>query len=246
MAKISVLLVLGVCLALQLATAFPHQKPSTAIQEDDIKLKDLQITDESKSTETDFRTLLRPVASDILATIIDFPTLLIRETPTFLQDLLVELNALPEKNDYVKELIPRLTQLLDRIEKLDLDDDSISGLGQKEIILKEITKLYEDFVDVAQIEDESSETTVVKKLFDKLDWDRLIERAENSMKQAVETYTKVFEDFWNSLSEAQREEHPDMSDWYERFQAKETIQEKYRAFVEFLQILKNTLIKDTN
>ncbi|XP_053958845.1 uncharacterized protein LOC128863623 [Anastrepha ludens] len=242
MAKISVLLVLGVCLALQLVTAFPHQKPSTANEEDGIKLKELQISNESKSTDTDFRKLLQSVVFDILAAIQEFPTTLIQETTTFLDDLLVELNALPEKNDYVEELIPELTQLLERMKKVDLKDDSVSGLREKQAVLEEISRVYENFAVIAKTDDETSETAVLKKVFEKLDLNGLNDRVNNSMKEAVKTYTKIFERFWNSLSEAQREEHLDMSDWYERFQAKETTLGKYQTFIEFLLILQRTLI----
>ncbi|XP_054742304.1 uncharacterized protein LOC129247270 [Anastrepha obliqua] len=246
MAKISVSIVLGVYLALQVVTAFPHQKPSTAIQENDIKLKELQITDESKSTETDFRTLLQPEILKILSTIQDYSNTLILETTKFLDDLIFELNALPEQNQFVEELIPRLTELSERMEKLDLDDDSTPGLSRKQAILEEIAQMYGDLAIIVKRKDESSETAVLKKVVEKLDLDRLNDRVEGSMKKAVQNYTQSFERFWNSLSEAQKEAHPELSDWYKRFQAKETVEEKYKTFIEFLYILKSTLGKKEN
>nr|XP_014096750.1 uncharacterized protein LOC106622185 [Bactrocera oleae] len=246
MAKSMGLAVLCVYLSLQLTAAFPYQNSLNGVEDDDSKLIGLQHSKAIKSAEDDFRKSLQPVLASTLDILEEHSKTLILESASFLDDLLVELNTLPEDNEYVKELIPQLTSLLDRLEKLDLDDESTPALEEKAAVLLAIAKVYGNFDLIARSNGDSGEQAVVKVAFQKLESRSLNERINKSSQRAVDKFTTVFAPFWNSLSDVQKEEHADLADWYERFQAIESTQEKLKSFVEFLNIIHDIVMPKIN
>ncbi|XP_036321719.1 uncharacterized protein LOC118735845 [Rhagoletis pomonella] len=245
MAKLTVSLFLSVCLSLQLGAAFPYQNSLNSIDDNDVKSNELHNSKATESTAADFLKSLQPVILNTLAVLQDHSNTLIQETSKFVDDLLVELNALPEANEYVQELIPELTNLLDRMETIELHDDSPHVLREKAALLRAIAKMYVDFDRVQKGIDENADHAVLREVFAKLELAELNERVGKSVRAAVQKFTVVFERFWNSLSEAEKADHKDMSEWYERFEAKENAQEKFKSFVEFLHIIEK-IVRNKN
>ncbi|XP_039952320.1 uncharacterized protein LOC126751994 [Bactrocera neohumeralis] len=246
MAKSFGFTVLCVYLTLQLIAAFPYQNSLNGVEDEDSKLIGLEHSKAVKLAEDDFRKSLQPVLVSTLDILEEHSKTLILESASFLDDLLVELNTLPEDNEYVKQLIPELTNLLDRLEKLDLDDESTPALEEKAAVLLAIAKVYGNFDLIARSSDDSGEQAVVKKAFDKLESKGLNERINKSSKRAVDKFNTVFAPFWNSLSDVQKGEHADLADWYERYQAIESSQEKLKSFIEFLNIIHDIVIPKIN
>lgn len=231
---------------MQLTAAFPYQNSLNGIEDNDLKVIELQHNKAIKSAEDDFRKSLQPVLASTLTILEEHSNTLILESASFIDDLLVELNTLPESNEYIQELIPQLTSLLDRLEKLDLDDESTPALQEKAAVLLAIAKVYGNFDRIVKSNDDSGEEAVLKEVFHKLELKGLNERINKSSKRAIDKFTKLYAPFWNSLSDVQKAEHADLADWYDYFQAAESSQEKMRSFVRFLSIIHDIVMPSKN
>ncbi|XP_011182127.2 uncharacterized protein LOC105212064 [Zeugodacus cucurbitae] len=246
MAKSLGLVFLCVYLSLQLVAAFPYQNSLNSVGEDDLKLSGIQHSKAIKSVEDDFRKSLQPVLASTLDILEEHSNTLILESANFLDDLLVELNTLPEDNEYVQELITELTSLLDRMEKLNLHDESTPALHEKAAVLLDIAKVYSNFDRISKLTDDSGEEAVLKEVFQKLGPNSLNERINKSVQRAVDKFTAIYAPFWNSLSDVQKEEHANLADWYERFQDTASSQAQMRSFIEFLNIIRDIVMPNVN
>ncbi|CAD6997716.1 uncharacterized protein LOC101452017 [Ceratitis capitata] len=253
MVKSKIFTFLSLYLTLQLTCAFPYQNSLNAIDSNDVKSKELQ---HSSTSNDDFHHLLQPLTASTLKIIEDHSSTLILETATFLDNVIVELNLLPESNEYIDKLIPELTSLLDRMEKLDLDDKSAPSLHEKAAILHAIARVFTDFDNIVRNNSDessdssdssdSSETAGLKQVLEKLELNGLNERIGISTAKAVQRFTDVMEPFWNSLSEEQKKQHEDLVQWHEHFVAAETDQDKLRTLIEFMTILRNIYLTAAN
>ncbi|XP_004521967.1 uncharacterized protein LOC101460366 [Ceratitis capitata] len=219
MAKITILLFLTVYLTLQLTTAYP-QRNGVATE------------------EPNFIKSLEPVVLTTLDVVDKYFETLITQTAHFVEDVLVELKALPEKNDYIRELIPQLTGLLECLGQ--------ANKSNRASIISEIGKLYEDFDNILKANDDSNKTKVLKSVLKTLHLLELNWSIENSVSSAVRKFTEAYEPFWNSLSDEQKREHKRLSDWYDEFKAGKTSQDKLKGFEEFLRIALDVAGKDSS
>lgn len=153
---------------------------------------------------------------------------LIAETARFVDGVLKELKTLPEENDYIRELKPRLTSILARLNDPALED--------RKSLITDISVLYADFDNIVERKDDDRELNVLKKVLDKLQLLELNFHVHNAIDSAVRKFNIAFEQFWNALSEVQQKEHRRLGDWYERFKAGKTSEEKLKGFEEFFQM----------
>ncbi|XP_036321717.1 uncharacterized protein LOC118735844 [Rhagoletis pomonella] len=247
MIKLTFLLVLSAtCLSLQLVAGFPYENTLNVIEKDDNNLNGSPPSEEINSDELYFRTLLRPVIFKTLDLMQAHTNTLIQEEGQFLANLLAEFEALPDKTAYIEELIPQLRSILARRNKLDLHDLSAPAVYEKAVILSGIVKLFADFERKAQSDDNSSETVLLKEVIHNLDLDGLNERIGKSLKEAIQKFTVIYEQFWNSLGEDEKKEHPVLSEWYTSFLAKESEQEKLKSFIDFISILQGIVFNNVN
>ncbi|XP_014097384.1 uncharacterized protein [Bactrocera oleae] len=228
MEKSTGLLLLCIYLTLQLIVAHPLQNDVTAQAENDTKLNELQQTEISSSNETNFVKALEPVIVTTLDGVQNYLNTLIAETARFVDGVLKELKTLPEENDYIRELKPRLTNILARLNDPALED--------RKSLITDISVLYADFDNIVERKDDDRELNVLKKVLDKLQLLELNFHVHNAIDSAVRKFNIAFEQFWNALSEVQQKEHRRLGDWYERFKAGKTSEEKLKGFEEFFQM----------
>ena len=82
----------------------------------------MQQTEIASSNETNFVKALEPVIVTTLDGVQNYLNTLIAETARFVDGVLKELKTLPEENDYIRELKPRLTNILARLNDPALED----------------------------------------------------------------------------------------------------------------------------
>lgn len=171
---------------------------------------------------------LEPVILTSLDGIDKYLNTLIAETARFVDGVLKELTALPDEGEYIRELIPRLTSILMRLNDPALKD--------RKSLIGDIGDMYADFDSILKRKDDDNRVNVLKKVLDKFQLLELNWRVHSSVDSAVLKFKRAFDTFWDSLSEAQQKEHRRLGDWYEHFKAGKTSQDKLKGFEEFLQI----------
>ncbi|XP_036322410.1 uncharacterized protein LOC118736422 [Rhagoletis pomonella] len=230
MARSAILLILSIiCLAQQLVTAFPRPEADN---------------EEAKPAEIDYRTLLQSSLLDTIALIQNHTSLILREEGQFVADLLAGVNEIPEKSAYIQEFISKLKSILERKEKLDLQDISPEVLNEKAAIITAIAEVFEDISRIALREDDSSETVMLKNVIYKLDLIGLNDRIKNSEKEAVQKFEVTCKRLLNSLGEQESKERKVLSEWFSNFQAKESDIKKYGSFVEFIRFVQALIIQN--
>ncbi|XP_039950670.1 uncharacterized protein LOC120768173 isoform X1 [Bactrocera tryoni] len=230
MGKSTGLLLLCICLTLQqLIVAHPLPSDVTAqAAVDDTKLNELHQTEITKSNEVNFIKALEPVIVTTLDGAEKYFDTLQTETARFVDGVLKALKALPEDNDYIRKLTPRLTSLLAR-----LKDTSLKG---RSALIRDIADLYADFDNITERKDDDIKVAVLSKVLDKFQLLEMHFHVNNAVDSAVRRFNRAFEQFWASLSESQRTEHQRLGDFYERFKASKTNEDKLKGFEEFLKM----------
>ncbi|XP_011212249.2 uncharacterized protein LOC105232300 isoform X1 [Bactrocera dorsalis] len=224
MGKSTGLLLLCLYLTLQqLIVAHPLQSDATAqMAVDDTKVNT------TNSNEVNFIKALEPVIVTTLDGVGKYFDTLQTETARFVDGVLKALKALPEDNDYIRELTPRLTSLLAR-----LKDTSLEG---RSALIRDIGDLYAEFDNITERKDDDIKVDVLSKVLDKFQLLEMHFHVHNAVDNAVRGFSRAFEQFWASLSEAQQTEHRRLGDLYERFKASKTNEEKLKGLEEFLQM----------
>ncbi|XP_018785697.1 PREDICTED: uncharacterized protein LOC108966967 isoform X1 [Bactrocera latifrons] len=182
----------------------------------------------TNSSEANFIKALEPVIVATLDGVEKYFDTLQTETARFVDGVLKSLIALPEDNDYIRELTPRLTSLLARLKDTSLESRSA--------LIRDIGDLYAEFDNIAERKDDDIKVDVLSKVLDKFQLLEMHFHVRNAVDNAVRRFSRAFEQFWASLSEAQQTEHRHLSDLYEHLKTSKTNEEKLKGIEEFLQM----------
>ncbi|XP_019847999.2 uncharacterized protein LOC105232380 isoform X2 [Bactrocera dorsalis] len=103
----------------------------------------------------------------------------------FITRMLEELNALPEKTEYIQAQIERVTNILKSIDKSS-SNESNSWLSEERLALLDgTTQLFLELNAIAKSEEASSDTVIIKKVLDKADLQVLFKHVDDlEMKSA--------------------------------------------------------------
>ncbi|XP_011181165.2 uncharacterized protein LOC105211448 isoform X1 [Zeugodacus cucurbitae] len=194
----------------------------------DTKLNELQQPHITKTNEASFVQALEPVIVATLDGVDKYFNTLIAESARFVADLLKELKALPADDAYVRALTPRLTSMLERL--------SAAPSNDRNSLIRDIGDMYAEFDNILHSKDEDSKASVLKKVLDKLQLLELNWRVHSAVDDAVRKFRRAFEQFWDTLSDAQQRQHQRLADWYEHFKAGESSKDQLTGLKEFLQM----------
>ncbi|XP_036322411.1 uncharacterized protein LOC118736423 [Rhagoletis pomonella] len=232
MAKRKLLVALSICLLLQFVASIPHYRvPNSLENEDDLSLK-----------QTKSQTPLEEyLASEILPLMVYTAILVdersrnvIRASNIFLKQAVEVLIKLPLESESIHSNITRFSNLVERIEGIDLDGDSSAVLAQKSTLLKDITFLLADIDLTARGSVAGRDAVFYIKPYLK-DFHKNLLRSADTV---VHKFSIIFARFWNSLSETGKMQLSELSDWWMHFQGAKSSEEKFKHFAKFFEIFK--------
>lgn len=136
----------------------------------------------------------------------------------FTTRMLKELNALPEKTEYIQTQIKRATNILESIEK-SASNESNCWLGEERLALLDgATQLFVDLNAIAKSEEATSDTVIIKKVLDKADLQVLFKHVDDLVKTTERNFSAVFHQFFRFLGDDERKAFPNLRNLYDEYQ----------------------------
>lgn len=136
----------------------------------------------------------------------------------FITKMLKELNALPEKTEYIQKQIVRVTSIFETIRKSNLIESNSCLCEERLAILDGTTQLFVDLNALAKSDDSTSETVIMKKVLDNADLQVLFKHVNELVKTTERNFSAVFHQFFRFLGEEERKVFPILSNLYEEYQ----------------------------
>ncbi|XP_012155458.1 uncharacterized protein LOC101460540 [Ceratitis capitata] len=217
MAKSTALIFLCVFVTVQLITAYPQRDVTIA-----------EVEEVPKRVEPNFPLLKRTLLFAALDAMDSYLETFITQTANFVDGLLGDLQALPDKTDYIQTLITELADLLKRL------TDSTSS--DKTPLIADVQKMYSNFEIILSNNNNNISTELLRSVLEKQPSGELTLAVEKAMLNSAQKFSALFESYWNILSETQKKDHHEFSEWFEEFQAAKTDTEKLDGLNKFLEI----------
>ncbi|XP_018787011.1 PREDICTED: uncharacterized protein LOC108967842 [Bactrocera latifrons] len=153
----------------------------------------------------------------------------------FITRLLKELNALPEKTEYIQAQIQRVTNILESIDMNSLNESNSWLSDERLALLDGTTQLFVDLNAIAKSEEATSDTVIIKKVLDKADLQVLFKHVDDLVNTTDRNFGAVFHQFFRFLGDEERKAFPNLSLLYDEYQTN-SLEGKFKNMLKLYEM----------
>ncbi|XP_011182126.2 uncharacterized protein LOC105212063 [Zeugodacus cucurbitae] len=153
----------------------------------------------------------------------------------FITKLLKELNAVPEKTEYIQRQIVRATNILETIEKSNANESKSWLDDERLALLNGTIQLFVDLNALTKSNDTASETVIMKKVVDNAELQVLFNYVDELVKTTERNYSAVLRQFFRFLGDEERKSFPIITNLYDEYQTA-SLEGKFKIILKLYEM----------